>query len=163
MTDVPAFHIRTDVTTHGTFVIERDYPTTPEKVFEAFSTAEAKRAWFRPPAGWSMEPAEFVFAIGGAERHVSISPDGTRHGYNGHYIDIVKDARIVFSYAMDYNGEPLSASLVTAEFAGTKSATHMTFTEQGAYYLEGDRDQIVAGREWGTSIGLDQLATYLTD
>jgi uncharacterized protein YndB with AHSA1/START domain len=163
MTEAPAFHIRTDVTTHGTFVIERDYPTSPEKVFEAFSTAEAKRAWFRPPADWSMEPAEFEFVAGGAERHVSVSPDGVRHGYNGHYIDIVNDARIVFSYAMDYNGEPLSASLVTAEFAATKSGTHMTFTEQGAYYLEGDRDQIVAGREWGTSIGLDQLTTYLND
>jgi uncharacterized protein YndB with AHSA1/START domain len=163
MTEAPPFHIRTDVTTHGTFVIERDYPTPPEKVFAAFSTAAAKRAWFRPPADWSMEPAEFEFVAGGAERHVSVSPDGARHGYDGHYIDIVKDTRIVFSYAMDYNGEPLSASLVTAEFAATNSGTHLTFTEQGAYYLEGDHEQITAGREWGTRFGLDQLASYLTD
>ena len=64
---------------------------------------------------------------------------------------------------MDYNGEPLSASLVTVEFEATTSGTHMTFTEQGAYYLEGDRDEIVGGREWGTRIGLDQLDNYLTD
>jgi uncharacterized protein YndB with AHSA1/START domain len=161
MTEVPAFHVRTDVTTHGTFVIERDYPKPADQVFAAFSTAAAKRAWFRPPAEWAMEPAEFDFTVGGAERHVSVSPDGIRHGYDGRYVDIVTDARIVFSYAMDYNGERLSVSLVTVEFAPTASGTHMTFTEQGAYFLDGDRDQIVAGREWGTRIGLDQLDGYL--
>jgi uncharacterized protein YndB with AHSA1/START domain len=160
--EIPAFHIRTDVTTHGTFTIERDLSAPTAKVFTAFATADAKRAWFTPPADWTVEPEAFEFKVGGAERHVSISPDGTRHGYDGHYIDIVEDTRIVFSYAMDYNGVPLSASLVTVQLTATDGGTHLTFTEQGAYYLEGDRDAIVAGREAGTHPGLDQLEAYVT-
>jgi uncharacterized protein YndB with AHSA1/START domain len=161
MTESMTFHIRTDVTTHGTFVIERDYPVDPARVFAAFATAESKRAWFRPPDDWTVEVAAFEFVAGGAERHVSISPDGARHGYDGRYIDIADNARIVFSYAMDMNGVPLSASLVTVQLAASDSGTHMTFTEQGAYYLEGDQNEIVAGREWGTKVGLDQLDDFL--
>jgi hypothetical protein len=48
------------------------------------------------------------------------------------------------------------------QLAATGSGTHLTFTEQGAYYLEGDRDAIVAGREAGTHPGLDQLEAYVT-
>lgn len=161
MSNAPVFDIRTDVTTHATFMIERDFAVPPGKAFAAFATAAAKRAWFRPPADWTMEPDEFDFTVGGAERHVSVSPDGVRHGYDGHYLDIVDDTRIVFSYVMDYNGEPLSASLVTVQFAATDAGTRMTFTEQGAYYLEGDPDELAAGREWGTRHGLDQLEVYL--
>lgn len=161
MTEALAPHIRNDATTHGTFVIERAFPVSPERAFSAFSSAQAKRTWFRPPADWTMEPADFEFRVGGAERHVSVSPDGVRHGYRGQYLDIVPAARIVFCYAMDYNGQPLSASLVTVEFAPTESGSRMTFTEQAAYFLAGDRDRIVGDREEGTRIGLDQLEDYL--
>jgi uncharacterized protein YndB with AHSA1/START domain len=32
--------------THSTFVIERSYATTPERVFAAFSDPAKKRRWF---------------------------------------------------------------------------------------------------------------------
>jgi len=31
--------------THGTFVIERNYPTTPERVFAALADPKKKRRW----------------------------------------------------------------------------------------------------------------------
>ena len=161
MTEGLTFDIRTDVTTHGTFVIERDFAVPPTRAFAAFTTEESKRAWFRPPADWTVEPERFEFTVGGAERHVSVSPDGARHGYDGRYLDIADGERIVFSYTMDFNGVPLSASLVTVQFTPTDAGTHMTFTEQGAYFLDGDPAAITSGREMGTRIGLDQLGSYL--
>lgn len=161
MSEAPTFDIRSDVTTHGTFVIERDFAVPPAKAFAAFATEEAKRAWFRPPSDWMVEPETFEFAVGGAERHVSVSPDGARHGYDGRYLDIAEGERIIFTYTMDFDGVPLSASLVTVQLTPNDAGTHMTFTEQGAYFLEGDPTAITAGREMGTQIGIDQLEDYL--
>ncbi len=41
--------------THSTFVIERSYPTSPERVFAAFADPAKKRRWFAE--GGSSGPA----------------------------------------------------------------------------------------------------------
>jgi uncharacterized protein YndB with AHSA1/START domain len=160
MTEFPVLHPRTDVTTHGTFVLDRRFDVAPAVVFAAWATIEAKRAWFQPPPGWTTTPHEFVFRPGGAERHTTVSPDGTRHGYVGHYFDIVADTRLVFGYAMDLDGVPLSASLVTVDLRPEGTGTHLVMTEQGAYFLEGG-PEIVSGREYGTRLMLDSLERHL--
>ena len=33
---------------HATFVVERDYPASPERVFEAWADPSAKERWFGP-------------------------------------------------------------------------------------------------------------------
>jgi len=156
----PPLHPRTDVTTHGTFVLERTFAAGRSAVFAAWSSAEAKRQWFQPPEGWVTTPHEFDFRVGGAERHTSTAPDGVRHGYQGRYFDIVPNARLVFGYAMDLDGDPLSVSLVTIEVSDAAGGTRMVFTEQGAYFLDGGAE-LVGGREWGSRLLLDSLERYL--
>ncbi len=55
------------LTVHSTFVIERSYPYTPERVFDAFAQPARKRLWY---AEGDREIEEFAmdFRAGGSER-----------------------------------------------------------------------------------------------
>ena len=60
--------------THSTFVIERIYKASPEKIFAALSDPIKKRRWFVEGPGF--EVLEFVidFRVGGKERSSFKSP-----------------------------------------------------------------------------------------
>jgi uncharacterized protein YndB with AHSA1/START domain len=84
--------------------------------------------------------------------------DGRTFGYDAEYIDIVPDQRIVYTYAMQVDGEPDSFSIVTVELEEQPAGTAMTYTEQGVF-LDGIDDP--AERERGTTDLLDNLGRYL--
>ena len=63
--------------THSSFVIERSYPTTPERVFAAFADPAKKRKWFAESDGGSVREFEMDFRVGGSESSRSKMPDGT--------------------------------------------------------------------------------------
>jgi hypothetical protein len=46
---------------------------------------------------------------------------------------------------------------------GATVGTHITVTEQGVYYLEGDHEKILHSHEQGTPYGPDRLADYLAN
>ena len=52
---------------HNTFVIERTYPTTPERVFAAFADPIKKRRWFVEGDHHEVEHFEMDFRTGGKE------------------------------------------------------------------------------------------------
>ena len=52
---------------HSTFVIERSYPATPERVFTAFADPAKKRRWFVDDRGIGVEGFEMDFRVGGSE------------------------------------------------------------------------------------------------
>lgn len=142
--------------THATFVIERTYPASPARVFQAFSDPEAKRQWF---AGPGETRGEMDFRPGGRETAGGAFPDGTMHRFDALYYDIVPGERIVFSYDMHLDQQRISVSLATIEIAPRGSGTRLVFTEQGAF-LDGYDD--VGSRERGTIELLDQLGTFLS-
>lgn len=145
--------------THDTFVIERDYPAKPTRVFAAFSSAEAKLSWSDDPdyiSGGS--ETEFDFRVGGRERFGGKAPDGTLYRYDALYYDIVPDQRIVYCYEMYENGARISVSVATIEIAPAGSGTRLTYTEQGAYL---DGLARAADREEGTAEQLDSLLRQL--
>lgn len=141
---------------HATFVIERDYPAAPERVFQAFSDPEAKRQWF---AGPGETRGEMEFRIGGRETASGAFPDGTTHRFDAHYHDIVPCERIVFSYDMHIDQRRISVSLATIEIAPQGSGSHLVFTEQGVF-LDGYDD--AGSRERGMMELLDRLDGYLS-
>jgi uncharacterized protein YndB with AHSA1/START domain len=61
--------------THATFVIERNYPASPARVFAAFASRAAKASWFSGPDEWGRSDHELDFRVGGRER-VSSGPKG---------------------------------------------------------------------------------------
>jgi uncharacterized protein YndB with AHSA1/START domain len=54
--------------THSTFIIERSYPATPQRVFNAFADPAIKRRWFAEGEESKLEEYEADFRVGGSER-----------------------------------------------------------------------------------------------
>jgi uncharacterized protein YndB with AHSA1/START domain len=132
---------------HSTFVIERTYPATPERVFAAFADPAKKRRWFVDGGGNEVAHYEMDFRVGGREL--------ARFGHGGpvkgilftndtSYQDIVPNRRVVFASTMAMGDKRISASLVTVEFLPSETGTDLIFTFQGAFFEGADGPEMRA-------------------
>lgn len=145
---------------HDTFTIERTYAASPERVFAAWATIEAKSHWFGNEEG--IEPVgehTLDFRPGGGERF-SAKAEGMMFDFDARYYDIVENERIVWAYDMLMDGRRISVSIASAEFFGAPGGTRLVLTEHGAY-LDGldTNDQ----RREGTEQFLANLGRYLDE
>ena len=70
---------------HGTFVVERVYDASPNRVFAAWSDPQAKARWYNGSEG----DYELDFRVGGWERRSGMLPDGREYAFEALYRDIV--------------------------------------------------------------------------
>ena len=145
---------------HATLVVERNYDAPPSRVFEAWSTREAKARWFAGPSQWVEQDRGFDFRIGGRERLKGLWPDGRVSLFEARYQDIVPNRRIVYTYEMLIDNAKISVSLATVELAAAGAGTRLTFTEQ-TVFLDGYDD--AGSRERGTRALLNNLERALRD
>ena len=144
-------------TVHSTFVIERTYAASPERVFAAWSDEAAKAQWFGP-AEKHAESYSLDFREGGRE-HLSVpTPDGAVYSFDAVYADIVPAQRIVHTYDMHRDNARISVSVATIEFEAVGDTTRLTLTEQGVFL---DGLDAPAEREHGTKAMLDALGSHL--
>lgn len=143
---------------HATFVIERQYPFPPEKVFAAWADPEAKRRWFACHDDWAPGKHELDFRAGGREHVTTVPPDAVAHIFDAVYFDVVPNERIVYAYEMHLDDRRISVSLATIEFKASGRGTRLVFTEQGTFL---DGYDYPAEREEGTRVGLDNLGKEL--
>lgn len=148
---------------HSTFVIERNYPKSPEQVFSAFADSVKKRRWFAEGEHHDIEKFEMDFRVGGFERLQYRFKEGSPFPgvpltSDGSYHDIVPNRRIVTASTMALGGQRISASLVTFEFLAADRGTDLICTHQGAFFEGSGGPQM---REAGWRKLLDQLAKEL--
>lgn len=148
---------------HSTFVIERSYPQSPDRVFSAFADATKKRRWFAEGHGHNIEQFEMDFRVGGAEQLRYRFKEGTplpgaELTSVGSYQDIIPNRRIVTASTMTLGDKRISSSLVTVELLSTDQGTDLICTHQGAFFEGSGGPQM---REAGWRQLLDQLATVL--
>ncbi len=149
---------------HSTFVIERSFPKSPERVFAAFADVAKKRRWFAEGPMHEVQEFNSDFRVGGAERLRYRFREGTPFKgveitNQGTYQEIVPNRRIVSASTMAFGDKPFSASLVTVELVPTDTGTDLVCTHQGAFFEGGDGPQI---REAGWRTLIDKLATELS-
>jgi uncharacterized protein YndB with AHSA1/START domain len=140
---------------HATFVVERVYEASPDRVFAAWSDPQAKARWFDGSEGAEFE---FDFRVGGWERRRGMLPDGREYTFQALYRDIVPDRRIVYMYDMLLDGIRISVSIAAVEFKPERDGTRLVFTEQGAFL---DGHEMPARREQGMGSLLDWLGQWL--
>jgi uncharacterized protein YndB with AHSA1/START domain len=147
---------------HSTFVLERNYPQAPERVFAAFAQPERKRLWYAE-GDHEIQEFEMDFRAGGSERFGYRFKEGhpiagSEIANEGTYHQIVPNERIVMTARMSLNGKPILVQLLTIEFVGKGKGTDLVLTNQGTYLdWEGGPQMIEAG--WRGLI--DRLQTYL--
>jgi uncharacterized protein YndB with AHSA1/START domain len=144
---------------HVTFVIERQYPVSPARVFGAWADPVAKARWFNGPAPAQSEGYLLDFRVGGTEHLTTLVPGEPPHVYAARYYDIVPGQRIVYCYEMRLGQTRISVSLATAEFRGAGKQATLIFTEQ-AVFFDGYDDR--GSRERGTNELLDKLGRELS-
>lgn len=150
--------------THDTFVIERIYPATPQRVFATFADPAKKRRWFADTDEAHSERHQMDFRVGGKERtERRLGKDTPFPGAvlvnDTVYHDIVPDTRIVFAYTMTLADHRISASLATVELVPNGNGTRLIFTDQGAYFENSDGPQ---RRQHGWSVLLEKIAAELS-
>ena len=143
--------------THSTFVVERTYPASPARVFEAWADPELKGRWFGPSEEGPGKH-ELDFTVGGWERNSGKGPDGNMYIYEARYCDIVPDERVVYTYEMYLDGTRISVSVGTVELEPTDDGTHLTYTEQGVFLDGLDSAEL---RQSGTGGLFDALGEEL--
>jgi uncharacterized protein YndB with AHSA1/START domain len=122
---------------HSTFVIERNYPQPPDRVFAAFAQPARKRRWYAE-GDHEIQEFEMEFRIGGAERFRYRFKEG--HPIGGSeianestYHDITPETRIITTTRMALNGKPIHVAVLTIEFLASSTGTTLHFTNQGTY------------------------------
>lgn len=145
--------------TNATFVIERKLKATSSRVLSAYTSLEAKSAWFKTPTDVEILERHLDFRVGGTERFQARWSSGLITDFQATYHDIVENERIILVYDLFHGDEKLSVSLQTIEIRGEGGETRLIHTEQGSYFSGGL--EAVQGREHGTGWHVDNLVAIL--
>ncbi|MBI1233447.1 MAG: polyketide cyclase [Alphaproteobacteria bacterium] len=114
----------------GTARFHRVLATSPEKVYRAFTEADALASWI-PPHGFVCTVHELDARPGG-KHHASFRnfTTGQSHSFGGEYLEIVPGERLVYTDRFDDPGLP-GEMKVTVGFKAVAVGTELTIEQSG--------------------------------
>ena len=114
-----------------TLHIERTYQAPAEAVFEAWTSEEVLRRWWRVEHDWETTEAEADVRIGGAVRVVMRDPGkDAEYGGGGTYTEIEPPRRLAFTWTWDGDTRQ---TLIEIDFIESDGATTVSFTHSGLW------------------------------
>jgi uncharacterized protein YndB with AHSA1/START domain len=124
-------------TIHNTFVIERNFPWRPQRVFSGFAQPALKRRWYAE-GDHEIQDFHMDFRPGGSEQFRYRFREGhpiagSEIANESTYQDIAEEKRIVMTGRMSLNGKPILIGVTTLEFAPAENGTDLILTHQGTY------------------------------
>ena len=133
--------------------LARKFDAPPEAVWRAWTEPEALKHWFGPDAG-EVSLAQTDVRVGGRFHVVFKTLDGEQHDVSGAYREVVKNKKLVFTWAWISTPERISQVTLTFEPAG--KGTELTLLHEQFFDMAA-RD----GHERGWTGTMEKLARYL--
>ncbi|HEX5509730.1 MAG TPA: SRPBCC domain-containing protein [Pseudolabrys sp.] len=113
--------------TKPSLTIKRRFKAPPEKVFTAWTDPEKVKRWMGPREV-KMLRAEGDARVGGRFRWVMQAPDGEEHDVSGIYREVIRNEKLVFTWA--WKSTPERESLVTLTFKRDGDGTLFTLNHE---------------------------------
>ena len=133
--------------------LKRRFNAAPEKVYAAWTQPAQIAQWFGPDAG-GVQRAETDLRAGGRFTIVFNTEDGEEHQVNGVYREVVRNQKLVFTWA--WRSTPERESLVTVLIKPDGDGSLLTLTHE-QFFDEAARDR----HRHGCTGSLDKLERYL--
>ena len=109
--------------------IERTFAASAEEVFDAWTTPEVIRRWFRPAPGWSTPEAEVDLRVGGKVRVVMRGSDGRQVEAGGEFTLIDRPHRLAMTWTFD--DDPSNEQLIELSFSESGGSTTVLMVNSG--------------------------------
>ncbi|WP_413512347.1 SRPBCC family protein [Myroides odoratus] len=110
--------------------LHRVLTVSPEKVFKAFSDADALASWL-PPYGFTAKVLQLDFKVGGSyEMAFTNFSTGSSHSFSGEYIEIVPSEFLKYTDRFDNPNLP-GEMTTTIVFKKVNCGTEITATQEG--------------------------------
>jgi uncharacterized protein YndB with AHSA1/START domain len=135
--------------------LSRHYPVAPEKVWRAWTDAQAVKKWWGPGPGEPVSLAELDVRVGGRFRIVFGGADGKLHECAGVYQEVVPNRKLVFTWSWPRT-TPERISVVTVEFRTAGTGTDLVFKHEQLF-----DEKVRDDHKRGWSGLLDKLAAFL--
>jgi uncharacterized protein YndB with AHSA1/START domain len=85
----------------STIALHRVFATTPEKLYRAFTEAEAMSKWI-PPNGFTCSVERFEARVGGSYRmRFRNFTNGESHAFGGDFVEMIPGERLVYTDRFD--------------------------------------------------------------
>jgi uncharacterized protein YndB with AHSA1/START domain len=132
--------------------IKRRLNAPPAKVYAAWTEPEIMARWLGPN-GTKVARAEGDVRVGGRFHTQLLMENGDEHNVSGVYREVVRNEKLVFTWA--WRSTPERESLVTVTFKPDGGGTLLTLKHE-QFFDEAARD----GHHGGWSEALDKLVQY---